>query len=215
VATLVHLAKILLPAELSRAISTRGQATFAAEYQDTHLLLVRAEAGSEVLSGLEASAPMPNRPGLPARRLEFQTEALDKHSAAALLAAAKRSPLDRALLVRTALERGVHFVLPLRKRENVDQISLERISVGRAMNKDVVLRDPSVSKFHAWFELHDERELSISDAGSTNHTLINGKALTPRLARHVMEGDEIAFGSVSSIVCTAETLWSAIHVESA
>jgi hypothetical protein len=213
VSTLVQLAKSLLPEEVSRALSTRGKTTFSAEYADTLLLVLRVEEGGEVLNALKAAAGEGSRTGLPARRLDYHTEALDKHAVAALLAAAKRTEEDRATIVREQLGLGKHYVLPLRKRESADRISHDRVTVGRATNNDIVLRDGSVSKLHAWFSRHEEREFSLADADSTNHTAVNGQRLEPRKLRHLLECDRIEFGAVSGIVCFAETLWAAIHVE--
>jgi hypothetical protein len=213
VPTLVHLVKGLLPLEVGRSVSSRGQATFAAEFADTLLLLVSVEEGSEVLASLSTTIGE-GQAQAPARRLDYNTEAIDKHTAALLLASARRSDADRALLVREALARGKHFVLPLRKRLSADRISPDRVSVGRAMNNDIVLRDASVSKLHAWFQMHEEREFSVADAGSTNRTAVNGEQLAPRKLRHLMECDVIELGNVRALLCSAETLWSAIHVDS-
>ncbi len=197
---------------MGRAISTRGQATFAAQYQDTLLLLVRVEEDSEVLAGLASTTSQGGRESyLPTRHLEYNTETVDQRTLAALLASAGRKAQDNALAVRAALAGSHHFVVPLRKRAAADQISSERISVGRATNKDIVLRDATVSKFHAWFELYDDREFSVTDAGSTNKTAVNGEELAPRTQRPLVEGDRIKFGSVLALFCSAETLWSAIH----
>jgi FHA domain len=210
---LVHLAKALLPEDASRAALTRGKTTFCAEYADTLLLLLRVDPDGEVHEGLKAAAGDGSRTGLPARRLDYQTQAMDKHAAAALLAAANRTEQDRALLVREQLGLGKHYVLPLRKRESADRISHDRVTVGRATNNDIVLRDGSVSKLHAWFLLHEEREFSVADADSTNHTAVNGLRLEPRKLRHLLECDRVELGAVSGISCFAETLWVAIHPE--
>jgi FHA domain len=206
--------KALLPQEVSRAISTRGQATFAAEYTDTLLLLVSVEEGSEVLASLSSTASE-GQAQAPGRRLDYHTEALDKQTVDHLLAAAKRTQAERAALIRQTLGRGRHFVQPLRKRASADRISLDRVSVGRAMNSDIVLRDGSVSKMHAWFEQREDREFSIADAGSTNHTAVNGQKLTPRKLRPLCDGDIIELGSVTALICSAETLWSAVHTDGA
>jgi hypothetical protein len=208
-ATLGHLVKALLPADVARSISTRGQATFSVEYADTLLLLLRVTDDGELLSGLSAPS---GKAFLPTRRLQYETEALDKATVASLLAAAQRRAVDRAQAIRDELGQGLHFVVPLRKREGAEQLWQDRITVGRATNKDIVLRDASVSKSHAWFELHEDREFSLTDAGSTNLTAVNGEALAPKKSRAIVEGDRVEFGSVVGFVCSAGTLWSAIHV---
>lgn len=210
-ATLVHLIKALLPEDVSRALATRAQAGFSAEYADTLLLLLRVEEGGELLAGLRAAATTSGA-GVPARRLDYETAALDRHTAAALLAAAERTEADRAELIRQALLEGRRYVVPLRKRQSAGGLSPDRVTVGRATNSDIVLRDPSVSKLHAWFSLHEHREFRLADAGSTNHTAVNGQRLAPRFPRHLVECDRLELGAVSGIVCSAETLWAAVHV---
>ncbi len=205
-----HLVKALFPVEVARAVSTRGKSTFAAEYAETQLLLISVQEGGEVLAGL-SSATEEGGAVAPARRLDYHTEALDKASVASLLASARRSDADRAQLVRDRLSRGKHFVVALRKRASADRISPDRVSVGRAMNSDIVLRDGSVSKLQAWFELRDDREFAVADAGSTNRTAVNGEQLLPRKLRYLAEGDVIELGAVSTMICSAETLWAAIH----
>lgn len=208
-ATLVHLVKALLPIDVARSLSTRGQATFSVEYADTLLLLLRVAEDGELLGGLSAPS---GKAFLPTRRLQYETEALDKATVASLLAAAQRSAVDHAQAIRDELGQGLHFVVPLRKREGAEQLWQDRISVGRATNKDIVLRDAGVSKSHAWFELHEDREFSLTDAGSTNRTAVNGEVLAPKKSRAIVEGDRIEFGSVLAVVCSAETLWAALHV---
>lgn len=204
------LAKAVQPGEVSRALLTRGRTTFAAEYRDTLLLLVPAAPGSEVLAALSSSA-MADGSFLPTRRLDYETLANDQATIKSLLSATSRSAEVNARTISAVLGESPHFVVPLRKRAAADRMSSDRISVGRATNKDVVLRDGSVSKFHAWFELHEGLDFSVADAGSTNQTFVNGEALQPRLRRPVVVGDLIRFGSIATLLSSAEALWSAIH----
>jgi hypothetical protein len=198
---------------LARAVSTRGKSTFAAEYAETLLLVISVQEGGEVLAGL-SSATEEGGAVAPTRRLDYHTEAIDKASVASLVASARRTEGDRAELVRERLSKGKHFVLPLRKRASADRISPDRVSVGRAMNSDIVLRDGSVSKLQAWFELREDRQFTVADAGSTNRTAVNGEQLAPRKLRYLAECDVIELGAVSAMICSAETLWSAIHTDS-
>ena len=51
----------------------------------------------------------------------------------------------------------------------------DRVSVGRARNCDVVMRDPSVSKLHAHFRIGGPK-LELVDIDSQNGTRVNGRA---------------------------------------
>ena len=66
--------------------------------------------------------------------------------------------------------------------------------VGRAPASDVVIDDPSVSRFHARLELSGRR-LDIRDLDSTNKTRVNGHVVT---ASPLEAGDQIHFGSVEA-----------------
>jgi len=212
----VPLARAVLPAEVSKALLTRAQGTFTADYRDTLLLLVRGELGGDLVAGLNAIRGTTAQPAfLPARQLGYETQAHDPRAIRALLAASDKPRRNPAALVATALSEGVHFVVSLRKRPNADQILHDRISVGRASNKDIVLRDASVSKLHAWFELHDALDFSVTDAGSKNQTYVNGEPLAPRQSFLLAPGDTIRFGSVLTLLCEADALWSAIQERAA
>lgn len=98
-------------------------------------------------------------------------------------------------------------VVPIRKR--ADGSFLQHVSVGRARNHDIVLRHRSVSKFHAWFEVHEGSRLLVKDSESRNHTFVDGQQVVNRV--EVQAGQTVRFGSVEGRVCTAESLWRAIH----
>ncbi len=68
------------------------------------------------------------------------------------------------------------------------------ISVGRRAGNDVVIdNDPYVSGKHAEV-LCDETGCYITDIGSTNGTLVNGKKLEAGQKEMLLNGDEVAFG---------------------
>jgi hypothetical protein len=98
-------------------------------------------------------------------------------------------------------------VLPIRKR--ADGSFLQHVSVGRARNHDIVLRHRSVSKFHAWFEVHDGTRLLVKDSDSRNHTFVDGQQVANRV--EVQPGQTVRFGSVEGRVCTPDSLWKALR----
>lgn len=191
------------PPELVDAILTGTLSAFIAEHGETPLLLVRmAEEDAELALGLRT---MQDGEGI-AEPMQFHTVVLDRDEMRASLR--PRLPEDPAA-VGQLLQRGAYFAVPLLRREAIDGMSADRVSVGRARNKDIVLRHASVSKFHAWFELDAAGGYRITDAGSRNRTRVNGDPLPPRESRAIGPGDRLQFGSVECVVCSAEALWRA------
>lgn len=82
----------------------------------------------------------------------------------------------------------------------------ERISVGRARNCDVVLRDGSVSKLHAHFYV-DGDALDLVDLESQNGTRVNGRPLAPHQRERILLGDELEFGTLRATVADAATIY--------
>lgn len=90
-----------------------------------------------------------------------------------------------------------YLCFPIRKTE---RSLIERFySVGQTRNNDVVVRDVSVSKFHAYFQDDEQGRLVLQDARSTNGTFVNGIRV-PRQGEGdpipVKSGDRIRFGNV-------------------
>jgi len=102
-------------------------------------------------------------------------------------------------------------VLEVGKRADVSAAFPDRISIGRAANKDIVLRDASVSKFHAWFGVDEEATLYLVDAGSTNHTKVGSRLLTPRSPEAVPTGTTIRFGAIDTLLLDSDMLWKECH----
>lgn len=78
----------------------------------------------------------------------------------------------------------------------------ERRSIGRTAGNDVVIDDPSVSKFHASLAATDG-ELLVADTGSTNGTFVNGRRISYGKATRLSDTDIVKFGTV---VATFERL---------
>ncbi len=110
-------------------------------------------------------------------------------------------------VIPAELLRAPCHVIPIRKR--AEGSFLQHVSVGRARNHDIVLRHRSVSKFHAWFEIHEGTRLLVKDSESRNHTFVDGQQVANRV--EVAPGQTVRFGSVDARVCTGESLWRALH----
>ncbi len=106
---------------------------------------------------------------------------------------------------------GIPMVLPLRK---VQAEYPSMITVGRAVNCDVVIRDPQMSKFHAFFRLRSDHIL-LCDAGSTNGTFLASERLPPKgPARMVVPGDVIGFGQLDFTLLDPGECWERLHTRS-
>ncbi|MGZ3425634.1 MAG: FHA domain-containing protein [Polyangia bacterium] len=86
----------------------------------------------------------------------------------------------------------------------------DRVSVGRARNCDLVMRDPSVSKLHAHFRIGGPK-LELVDIDSQNGTRVNGRALAPHQPAQVANGDTILFGSVAARLVDAAALYDLLR----
>jgi FHA domain len=198
----------LSPPELVEAATTRSQTSFLALYGASLLLLVRiGEGDAELAIGLSMSR---DGPGSTAEPMQFHTVVQGRDETPIPRTRTRTRPEDPAALVQLMGE-AHHFAVPLCKREEADAMSADRITVGRARNKDLVMRHASVSKFHAWFETDAAGSLQLTDAGSRNLTRVNGEPLPPREHKRIEPGDRVRFGAVDCVVCSAEVLWAAVR----
>jgi pSer/pThr/pTyr-binding forkhead associated (FHA) protein len=73
----------------------------------------------------------------------------------------------------------------------------DRVSVGRARNCDIVIRDAGISKLHAVVRI-DGEAFSVVDVGSQNGTCVNGRRLLENEPVLLECNDEILIGTVSA-----------------
>ena len=71
----------------------------------------------------------------------------------------------------------------------------QQIGVGRTRNADICLEYPEVSKFHAYF-IYNERDrcFTLTDAGATNGTFVDGVRLKANQAAILHDGSRLMFG---------------------
>lgn len=100
-------------------------------------------------------------------------------------------------VLHTELPPTKYIVFPIRKTER--SLIARFYSVGQTRTNDVVIRDVSVSKFHAFFQDAEDGGFLLQDARSTNGTFVNGERV-PRQGQgdpvRVNPGDRIRFGNV-------------------
>jgi hypothetical protein len=124
----------------------------------------------------------------------FSTQVLDPHSARR--AAQKVRPAPDVDVLTVAKAHGNPYP--------------DRVSVGRARNCDVVIRDASVSKLHAHFRV-DQPSLELVDIDSQNGTRVNGRPVAPHQPIVVTPGDIITFGSVACKLVDANGLYDVLR----
>ena len=86
----------------------------------------------------------------------------------------------------------------------------DRISLGRARNCDVVLRNPSVSKLHAHIRKEPNGTWVVIDANSHNGTTIDGNRVTAGQSIPIKIGEPITFGGMIVRIATASMVHQAL-----
>jgi hypothetical protein len=202
--------KQLCPEDILSMALTQPLAEFVGAFAETQFLLVKLDDPTgELEAGL--AALQNNQPS----RAQPNLNVLAFHTVVADLSETGRTPAndDAGVSVselRRRLSQARHFAITVEKRVH-DGSYVDRISVGRARNKDIVLRHPSVSKFHAWFERDSHGNFCLADAGSKNGTRSNAHDVQARELIPIRTGDVLRFGSVEAMVCSADTLWRSVR----
>ncbi len=198
------------PRSLVEDALTLDLMSFLLRHGDAHLLLVRIPEGdTEFELGLSAGAP--SAAAAKPEPLPFRTG--HQETPRAWRPESEKVRREDPAALGRLLEKHPHFAVAIRKRVDSDALFMGRISIGRALNKDIVLRHSSISKFHAWFEADEAENLHVSDAGSTNLTHLNGKPLEARARTAVEPGDAVRFGSIETIVCSPRAVWNCLSTE--
>jgi hypothetical protein len=198
------------PAELVRAAGRLTELVFAHEYGRIPWLLIRLGATDQELAAALRAADA-NAAAVTSRgNIAYQTEVVSEAPIRLKREGIQAPEPDAAGLVRS-LGDAHCYAVPIQKRTDVDAVFGERISIGRAFNKDIVLRHASISKFHSYFQHDGADGWTLSDAGAKNGTSVNGSRIPPRGSVEVVSGDHLVFGSVSTIVLDARTLWRVLR----
>lgn len=203
----------IAPAELVQSVLRLSEVAFNREHGEVPYLAIRLTSDAEgVAAGLETSfSGVETQLARPIGAMGFHTEMASREDLNELRRSARtRAPNDEQTLAR-AFAKAPHYVVALKKREGVDAAFMDRITVGRAPNKDIVLRHSSISKSHAWFQFDELSACYVADAGSKNGTRVNGTLLAPRAPTQIESGDLVTFGSLEAILCDSQALWRAFH----
>jgi hypothetical protein len=131
----------------------------------------------------------------------------DERSAPTFATTADRTRAGLDLLARTRgnthlgarlrFDPSRYGLYPIAKRDG--SLWADRILLGRASNNDIVIRDPSISKLHAYFRTDENGATWLHDANSSNGTRIDGQALDPSgPGAMVRTGSRLVLGSVAT-----------------
>lgn len=198
------------PSELIRAAGRLTELIFALEYGKFPWLLVRLGGEDDQLAVALRATGVQVPSIRPQEQLAYQTEILSEPPIRLKRDGEAATGPDWASVVR-GLGDDRYYAVPIRKRTDVDAAFRDRISIGRALNKDLVFRHASISKFHAYFQLGAPYVCALADAGSKNGTSVNGARIPPKGVTEVVSGDKVTFGSVRTVVLDARTLWRVLR----
>ena len=98
-------------------------------------------------------------------------------------------------------------VYPLSKKTGASFPDM--ITVGRTPNNDVVVRDSTVSRLHAFFK-HKDGRWTVADGGSKNGTRLDGEPLEARREREVASGQRVRVGEIELTFYTAPELFDVL-----
>ncbi len=104
------------------------------------------------------------------------------------------------------------MLAPVCKSEDKNPFSA-MVTVGRASRNDITLRADGVSKFHAYLMVDIEGVVSLTDAGSSFGTFVDGEQLPVRTKRNLQPGQVISFGGVSARFYTPQLLYQHMREE--
>lgn len=91
----------------------------------------------------------------------------------------------------------------------------DMITIGRTANNDVVLRDVTVSRFHAYFRHRVDPQgvdkWLVADAGSRNGSELDGAVLEARREREVASGNPVRIGDLELTFFVAAQLFDVLR----
>jgi hypothetical protein len=164
--------------ELSKLAKTLTEKEFSARFPHLFLLLHQANDGISPLA--------------------FHTEVIDLEHEGAAAQHARPRPHPSA-----AAAAGLRIVALVKAPSSPYP---DRVSIGRARNCDVVLRDASISKLHAHVRAEPDGSFVLIDLGSHNGTKIHDDPLPANQPAPVRTGDVVTIGGVKARVADAPSV---------
>ncbi|MBF0214833.1 MAG: FHA domain-containing protein [Magnetococcales bacterium] len=97
-------------------------------------------------------------------------------------------------------------IYPLIHPERLEEGFAEHLTIGRAVENDLVMGDDAISNQHARIRFGESGQYSIQDLDSTNGVFVNGAALN-RVERELFDRDRIKIGRHEFILMFPSTLF--------
>lgn len=186
-----------MPADFATLARSQALAEFESQFSSYAFLLVQvADASGPLAAALARTSTLPGPKSSGSDNIAYETTHCTEGEAMDLFAA-----------VASPGGAESRFIVPVRAREGGGVDSSARIWVGRAFNNDIVLRDRTVSKCHAYFDYQGSGALQLKDAKSRNGTRVDGELIGSDSPFEVASGVQISFGSVHAELCSARELW--------
>ncbi|NUP04443.1 MAG: FHA domain-containing protein [Polyangiaceae bacterium] len=93
----------------------------------------------------------------------------------------------------------------LRRRDGQAELALSAMTrIGRSLDNDLVIQDPSVSQFHAAMRWIASGRWEIRDLGSTNGTFVGGVRLAAGERQTLTTGAQISFSETGETWCLVD-----------
>ena len=90
-------------------------------------------------------------------------------------------------------------VIEIAKRK--DKTELDKITIGRSPDNDIVVYNRLVSRKHAYLQLsREDQGCFLVDAGSSNGTFLNNAQITPHEKYQLTDADEISIGPETTVL---------------
>ena len=146
--------------------------------------------------------------------ISYQTDIISDSELSKLVAQMRKPRENESLLLASEQDLESRFVYEIRKKPT--NAFSGWITVGRAVNNDVVLRYPTISKLHARFEVEttsfgEPLGYQLIDNQSKGRTVHNGTVLETNQTVPVAIGDVILFGSIRCTVVDATLIWESLR----
>jgi hypothetical protein len=192
--------RVYVPNSYRGYLAPRTLANFAASQralEDDLCAFLNAHAGESGYSLVgRLRVSLLEDAGVPAEQVRVEADLVDRHG----MDMGPNSEHTRAIQVPTAQRHEAEPPLVLVAAGRSYPLPVGRaVTVGRALDNDIILDSPSISRHHARLSPRSNHWL-VEDLASTHGLYVNGRRVSASLLR---PGDELRLGTVAAVVSRA------------